>query len=392
MLRDTKCCVAASDGHSIMTSVSRASCRGPLTRCRAYATLACIATWCAAPSAYAEPDTQKQRPTDNDRATVAIEGIRAGWKSIRTFHLTYRRDVWHDRFGLEGDTVVLEGEMFGKAGKVRNKSAQKFNAGLMDMSWDTYFDGVDYKSYHRPDGAKSKADYSGAWKPADEEGRVPFDESVSLAILATINDGKFSAIADWLAESHITHVNVKRDDKYGEVWVLEIDPRAGSAYAKAKVTVIPQKNFPVVSAEFHAIPPGNETTNQTFADFQDHRGILFAHRIEDVTTGHFDANGNARNTTIKTTLAFSQVDINGAVADEAFAYDFPKEIPVLDFRTKTVYQWPRGSGWERPFAQNPRPTEVVAGVTRNWTAPIGIALTSAIILAAWLVRRRMLPH
>jgi hypothetical protein len=392
-MRDTKGCVDASDGHwkSIMTSVLRSDCRGPWTKCLAYYALACIATWCAAPSVYAEPDTPPQRPTGNDRATVAIEGIRAGWKAIRTFHLTYRRDIWRDRLVPEGETIFLEGELFGKAGKVRNKSAQKFDAGRMDMSWDTYFDGVDYKSFHRPDGPKSKADYSGAWKPADEEGRVPFDESVSLTILATINDGKFSAIADWLAESHITRVNVKKDDKWGEVWELEIDPRP-NGYAKAKLTVIPQKNFPILGAEFHAIAPGNETVTQTFSDFHDHRGILFAHRTEDVTTGHFDANGNARNTTAKTTLAFSQVDINGAVADEVFAFDFPKEMPVLDFRTKTAYQWPRGSGWERPFAQNTRPTEAVAVAARNWTVPTAIAIVSAAVLAAWLIRRRMLPH
>jgi hypothetical protein len=132
--------------------------------------------------------------------------------------LNYRREIWNDRCVPEGTTVVLEGELFGKAGKVRNKSAQKFAAGRMDMSWDTYFDGVDYKSYHRPDGPKSAADYSGAWKPADEEGRLPFDESVSLTILATMHDGKFSPIADWLAESNITQVTVQKDDKWGEVW------------------------------------------------------------------------------------------------------------------------------------------------------------------------------
>jgi len=378
-------------GNSIVRNLSGPECRGGLTTWLVSFALACIAVLCAPPSAHAKPDPPLHHAAGDDRGSVVIEGIRSGWKSIRTFHLTYRRDIWRDRFVPEGDTVILEGEMFGKAGKVRNKSAQKFRAGQMNMSWDTYFDGVDYKSYDRPDGPQSQADFSGAWKPAAEEGRVPFDESVSLTILATINDGKFSATADWLAESHITHVNVKKDGKWGEIWELEIDPRPGGGYARAALTVIPQKNFPVLGAEFRGRVPGNEIVTQTFSDFHDHRGILFAHRTENITIGHVDASGKARTTTIKTTMVFSQVDINGAVADEVFAFDFPKEMPVLDFRTKTVYQWPRGSGWERPFAQNTRPPEIVAA-RNSWTIPTAIAVASAVILAAWLIRRRMSPH
>jgi len=153
--------------------------------------------------------------------------------------------------------------------------------------------------------------------------------------------------------------------------------------------VIPQKNVPILSAELHATAPGNECVIQKCSDFQEHRGILFSHRTESVTNGHVETKGNARPTTIKMTLAFSQVDINGAVADDVFAFDFPNEMRVLDFRTKTIYQWPRGSGWERPFAQPTRPTEPVAAVTSNWTVPTAIAIASAVVVAAWVIRRRM---
>jgi hypothetical protein len=329
-----------------------------------------------------------------ERASVVIEGIRSGWKSMRTFHFVYRREVWHDRKSPEGETAVYLGEIFGKDGKIRNKADMAFQAGQRDMAWDTFFDGVDYKSYHKPKGDKSQAEFAGVWKPAGSEGQLKFDEYLSTLLLATVSDGQTTPTADWLAESLVKDVRVKDDNVWGKLWQIDCEARPGSNYQTALFTVIPQKNFPILRAEFHARAPWDDVTIEKFSEFRDYRGILFASRAEIITKSHTKSeNGIIRETTFKDAIDLKTADINGAVDDREFAFEFPAGMRVLDFRTKTVYQWPRGSGWEQPFAEgvNTATTRSASG-TKRWAVISAVAVGSAVVLASLVFLRRTRVH
>jgi hypothetical protein len=305
----------------------------PLFFSSAMALALCASAAGPVPSAQVDPAAPGKQ-TDVDRARRAIEGIRAGWRSIHTFHFQYRLETWRRRSASPGETVVTTGELFGKDWKVRHRLRLKTSNGELDRIMETSIDGAALKSYSLPGGPQSHVRESGVWQAPPPAGSSPFDGTIS-SIYAVVYDGGRVAtpMADWLAKGRIRSVTVRQDQVWGELWDLNVAPRSESSLVEATVTLIPQKNFPLLQTKLRPRGPLNEDVTNTFSEFRDHRGILFAHRFESTSQPHLQSAGGTGDATVKITLTFSDVDINGQVADSSLAFDFPKDIPVVDLRS-----------------------------------------------------------